>query len=223
MTSSFRYKRLWERTWNFEESCSTGTRPTSSLDGDTLVARDGRRVEAASRHAPAPGDADQDHLLSPQPHLASARIRCRALPRRRRTSTSRSRRSTPTAAPSCARRTATTSTTKAKSPSSSVARARNIAVADAAHYIAGYTVANDYGLHDFRDTDAGSMLRVKGADTLCPIGPGLVTDWDFRHKSHAHAASTASSARTARPTRWPGTCTTSSPTSRASSPWCPAT
>ena len=61
--------------------------------------------------------------------------------------------------------------------------ARNISVEDAAHYIAGYTVANDYGLHDFRDTDAGSMLRVKGADTLCPIGPGLVTDWDFRHKA----------------------------------------
>ncbi len=61
--------------------------------------------------------------------------------------------------------------------------ARNISVADAPNYIAGYTVANDYGLHDFRDTDAGSMLRVKGADTLCPIGPGLVTDWDFRHKA----------------------------------------
>ncbi|MBW4029983.1 MAG: fumarylacetoacetate hydrolase family protein [Acidobacteria bacterium] len=61
--------------------------------------------------------------------------------------------------------------------------ARNIDVADAAHYIAGYSVANDYGLHDFRDTDAGSMLRVKGADTLCPIGPGLVTDWDFRNKA----------------------------------------
>lgn len=61
--------------------------------------------------------------------------------------------------------------------------ARNIRMADAHHYIAGYTVANDYGLHDFRDTDAGSMLRVKGADTLCPIGPGLVTDWDFANKS----------------------------------------
>ncbi len=60
--------------------------------------------------------------------------------------------------------------------------ARNIAMADAGHYIAGYTIANDFGLHDFRDTDAGSMLRVKGADTLCPIGPGVVTDWDFHHK-----------------------------------------
>ena len=26
------------------------------------------------------------------------------------------------------------------------------------------------------------MLRVKGSDTLCPVGPGLVTDWDFRDK-----------------------------------------
>jgi 5-oxopent-3-ene-1,2,5-tricarboxylate decarboxylase/2-hydroxyhepta-2,4-diene-1,7-dioate isomerase len=60
--------------------------------------------------------------------------------------------------------------------------ARNIKLADAHHYIAGYTIANDFGLHDFRDTDAGSMLRVKGADTLCPIGPGLVTDWDFHSK-----------------------------------------
>lgn len=60
---------------------------------------------------------------------------------------------------------------------------RNIDPADAGDYIAGYTIANDYGLHDFRDTDAGSMLRVKGSDTLCPLGPGLVTDWDFRGKT----------------------------------------
>ena len=59
---------------------------------------------------------------------------------------------------------------------------RGIAPADAADYIAGYTVANDFGLHDFRDTDAGSMLRVKGADTLCPLGPGLVSGWDFHGK-----------------------------------------
>ncbi|WP_072380544.1 fumarylacetoacetate hydrolase family protein [Novosphingobium sp. NDB2Meth1] len=59
---------------------------------------------------------------------------------------------------------------------------RNISPEEAADYILGYSVANDYGLHDFRDTDAGSMLRVKGSDTLCPIGPGLVTGWDFRGK-----------------------------------------
>lgn len=60
---------------------------------------------------------------------------------------------------------------------------RNVSYADAGSYVAGYTIANDFGLHDFRDTDAGSMLRVKGADTLCPLGPGLVTDWDFRGKA----------------------------------------
>lgn len=61
-------------------------------------------------------------------------------------------------------------------------KCRNVAPSDADGYIAGYTIANDYGLHDFRDTDAGSMLRVKGSDTLCPVGPGLVTGWDFRDK-----------------------------------------
>lgn len=59
---------------------------------------------------------------------------------------------------------------------------RHVTPREAGEYIAGYTIANDYGLHDFRDTDAGSMLRVKGADTLCPLGPGLVTDWNFRGK-----------------------------------------
>ena len=59
---------------------------------------------------------------------------------------------------------------------------KDIAINDASHYIAGYAVGNDFGLHDFRDTDAGSMLRVKGADSLAPVGPGMVTDWDFRNK-----------------------------------------
>jgi 5-oxopent-3-ene-1,2,5-tricarboxylate decarboxylase/2-hydroxyhepta-2,4-diene-1,7-dioate isomerase len=62
---------------------------------------------------------------------------------------------------------------------------KHIAPQDAEEHILGYTVANDYGLHDFRDTDAGSMLRVKGSDTLCPLGPGLVEGWDFRGKSIA--------------------------------------
>ncbi|MEU8134632.1 fumarylacetoacetate hydrolase family protein [Streptodolium elevatio] len=60
---------------------------------------------------------------------------------------------------------------------------RNVSPAEAGAYIRGYTLANDYGLHDFRDTDAGSMLRVKGSDTLCPLGPGLVEGWDFRGKT----------------------------------------
>jgi 5-oxopent-3-ene-1,2,5-tricarboxylate decarboxylase/2-hydroxyhepta-2,4-diene-1,7-dioate isomerase len=60
---------------------------------------------------------------------------------------------------------------------------RNVSPAEAGGYIAGYTIGNDFGLHDFRDTDAGSMLRVKGSDTLAPVGPGLVTGWDFRGKA----------------------------------------
>ncbi len=61
-------------------------------------------------------------------------------------------------------------------------RTSHISPADAGGFIRGYTIGNDYGLHDFRDTDAGSMLRVKGSDTLCPLGPGLVDDWDFHGK-----------------------------------------
>jgi 5-oxopent-3-ene-1,2,5-tricarboxylate decarboxylase / 2-hydroxyhepta-2,4-diene-1,7-dioate isomerase len=59
---------------------------------------------------------------------------------------------------------------------------RNVRPDQVADHILGYTVANDFGLHDFRDTDAGSMLRVKGSDTFCPLGPGLVTGWDFHDK-----------------------------------------
>ena len=59
---------------------------------------------------------------------------------------------------------------------------KDVSIEEAGEYIAGYSVGNDFGLHDFRDTDAGSMLRVKGADSLAPVGPGLVTDWDFRNK-----------------------------------------
>jgi 5-oxopent-3-ene-1,2,5-tricarboxylate decarboxylase/2-hydroxyhepta-2,4-diene-1,7-dioate isomerase len=56
-------------------------------------------------------------------------------------------------------------------------RARNIRVADALGYVAGYSLANDFAIHDFRHADRGSMLRVKGADTLAPLGPGLVRGW----------------------------------------------
>lgn len=47
-------------------------------------------------------------------------------------------------------------------------------------HLAGFAVANDVGLHDMRETDAGSMLRVKGPDGFCPIGPGIVTGVDVR-------------------------------------------
>ena len=51
---------------------------------------------------------------------------------------------------------------------------RNVTPDEAWDYIEGFCPALDMGLQNFRDTDQGSMLRVKGADTLLPIGPGLV-------------------------------------------------
>jgi 5-oxopent-3-ene-1,2,5-tricarboxylate decarboxylase/2-hydroxyhepta-2,4-diene-1,7-dioate isomerase len=46
-------------------------------------------------------------------------------------------------------------------------------------FVVGYAVANDVGLHDFRHADRGSMLRVKGQDGFCPIGPELVPADEF--------------------------------------------
>lgn len=51
---------------------------------------------------------------------------------------------------------------------------RNVTPEEAWDYIEGFCPALDMGLQNFRDTDQGSMLRVKGADTLLPIGPGIV-------------------------------------------------
>ncbi len=56
-------------------------------------------------------------------------------------------------------------------------KCRDVSREEVGEYIGDYTIANDFGIHDFRDTDAGSMLRVKGSDTLCPVGPGVVSDW----------------------------------------------
>jgi 5-oxopent-3-ene-1,2,5-tricarboxylate decarboxylase/2-hydroxyhepta-2,4-diene-1,7-dioate isomerase len=53
-------------------------------------------------------------------------------------------------------------------------RCRGASIDDALQYVAGYTVANDWGVHDFRHADRGSMLRVKGQDGFCPLGPALV-------------------------------------------------
>lgn len=46
--------------------------------------------------------------------------------------------------------------------------------------ISGFAPANDVGLQDYRDIDRGSMLRVKGMDGFCPIGPGMVSGVDVR-------------------------------------------
>jgi 5-oxopent-3-ene-1,2,5-tricarboxylate decarboxylase/2-hydroxyhepta-2,4-diene-1,7-dioate isomerase len=50
---------------------------------------------------------------------------------------------------------------------------------DALGYVVGYTVANDWGVHDFRHADRGSMLRVKGQDGFLPLGPELVPAHEF--------------------------------------------
>src|SRR6187455_263727 len=46
-------------------------------------------------------------------------------------------------------------------------------------HVAGYTCANDVGMHDFRHADRGAMLRVKGQDGFLPLGPELVPAAEF--------------------------------------------
>jgi 5-oxopent-3-ene-1,2,5-tricarboxylate decarboxylase/2-hydroxyhepta-2,4-diene-1,7-dioate isomerase len=53
-------------------------------------------------------------------------------------------------------------------------RCRDVSIDAALDYVAGYTIANDWGVHDFRHADRGSMLRVKGQDGFCPLGPAIV-------------------------------------------------
>ncbi|MDD9969111.1 MAG: fumarylacetoacetate hydrolase family protein [Myxococcales bacterium] len=60
---------------------------------------------------------------------------------------------------------------------------RRVRPEDVWEHLAGFCCANDVGSHDFRDTDAGSMMRVKGQDGFCPIGPALVSGVDIRESS----------------------------------------
>ncbi len=53
-------------------------------------------------------------------------------------------------------------------------RMKGVPLADVLSYVAGYTCANDVGMHDFRHADRGAMLRVKGQDGFLPLGPVLV-------------------------------------------------
>ncbi len=57
-------------------------------------------------------------------------------------------------------------------------RMKRVRPQEALAHVAGYTAANDYGVHDFRHADRGSMLRVKGQDGFCPLGPELVEGGD---------------------------------------------
>jgi 5-oxopent-3-ene-1,2,5-tricarboxylate decarboxylase/2-hydroxyhepta-2,4-diene-1,7-dioate isomerase len=58
-------------------------------------------------------------------------------------------------------------------------RMKGVPEAEALDYVAGYTCANDVGLHDFRHADRGAMLRVKGQDGFLPLGPELVPAAQF--------------------------------------------
>ena len=50
----------------------------------------------------------------------------------------------------------------------------NVSIERALEYVKGFTIANDFGVHDFRHADRGAMFRVKGEDGFCPLGPYLV-------------------------------------------------
>jgi 2-keto-4-pentenoate hydratase/2-oxohepta-3-ene-1,7-dioic acid hydratase in catechol pathway len=58
-------------------------------------------------------------------------------------------------------------------------RARNIRATDAASFILGYTCVNDASARDIQESDE-QWARGKSFDTLCPIGPWIVTDLDPR-------------------------------------------
>lgn len=50
---------------------------------------------------------------------------------------------------------------------------RDVVVADALDYVAGYTVANDVSARDVQFAD-GQWVRGKSFDTFCPLGPRVV-------------------------------------------------
>jgi 5-oxopent-3-ene-1,2,5-tricarboxylate decarboxylase / 2-hydroxyhepta-2,4-diene-1,7-dioate isomerase len=58
-------------------------------------------------------------------------------------------------------------------------RCQNVPLENALEYVAGYTICNDFGVHDFRHADRGAMVRVKGQDGFAPLGPYLVDAADI--------------------------------------------
>ncbi len=56
--------------------------------------------------------------------------------------------------------------------------AKNVAEADAASVIFGYTIANDVTARDLQRRD-GQWTRAKGFDTFCPLGPVIDTELDL--------------------------------------------
>ncbi|WP_374724248.1 fumarylacetoacetate hydrolase family protein [Calidifontibacillus erzurumensis] len=58
-------------------------------------------------------------------------------------------------------------------------QARKVKQQDAYHYVAGYTIANDYAIRDYLENYYRPNLRVKNRDTCTPIGPWLVDAKDI--------------------------------------------
>lgn len=58
--------------------------------------------------------------------------------------------------------------------------ARDVSATDAAHYIYGYTLANDVSARDWQyQWGGGQFNRAKSFDTFCPLGPGIVPARDL--------------------------------------------
>jgi 2-keto-4-pentenoate hydratase/2-oxohepta-3-ene-1,7-dioic acid hydratase in catechol pathway len=58
-------------------------------------------------------------------------------------------------------------------------RCRNVARATALDAVLGYTIVNDVTARDLQKSD-GQWARAKGFDTFAPIGPWIVSDFDWR-------------------------------------------
>lgn len=56
--------------------------------------------------------------------------------------------------------------------------AKDVSRDDADRYIFGFTCVNDVTARDLQKPD-GQWSRAKGFDTFCPVGPWIVTDYDY--------------------------------------------
>ncbi|MBD3403554.1 DUF2437 domain-containing protein [candidate division GN15 bacterium] len=57
--------------------------------------------------------------------------------------------------------------------------AKDVAREDVDQYVFGFTCVNDVTARDLQKPD-GQWSRAKGFDTFCPVGPWVVTDYDYR-------------------------------------------
>jgi len=156
-----------------------GTPQWVTLDGDSLVLGDGRRAREADATYLAP--CDPTKILCIHLNYESRRVEFRAPELTTPTYFQK-----PTTALNAHRGTlCRPANTKYLNYEGEIAAIvgkpmRNVAPQDVWDHLAGFAPANDVGSQDFRDTDAGSMLRVKGQDGFCPVGPGLVRGVDVR-------------------------------------------